>query len=113
MEIIEKNILYFNEENNYKPAGKPPKEDGFYMTIRCGYGGIYTDFNEWRNENWMKQSLDGSRVIAYSREPIPNDKANEWLETRRKALMNRTTEEVDFDNRLENLQKELFKDLYV
>lgn len=110
MEIIEKNILYFNKENDYKPSNKLPKEDGFYMTIRCGYGGIYTDFNEWHEGHWIKQVLDGSNIIAYSTEPVLNDKANEYLKTRIKTMIDRTDEKIEFDNRLENLQNELLKE---
>ena len=36
--LLKENIFDFN--GVYKPLNKNPKNDGFYMTIRCGLGGI-------------------------------------------------------------------------
>ena len=84
MEIIEGHILEF--DHDYKPANHPPKEEGFYMTIRCGLGGIYYRFDEWREGNWQVGILDASYVIAYSRETIAREVVNECA---RKKLDNR------------------------
>lgn len=84
MEIMEEYILNFN--NDYKPANHLPKEDGFYMTIRCGLGGIYYELDEWKDGNWQVRILDASYVIAYSRETIARDVVNEWA---RKKLANK------------------------
>lgn len=83
MKIREEHILDF--DNDYKPANYPPKEDGFYMTIRCGFGGIYYNLNEWKDSNWQVGILDGSYVIAYSREQIPREVVNEWARNKLKA----------------------------
>lgn len=76
MKIEEKHILDFHDD--YKPSNVPPKEKGFYMTIRCGLGGIYTSLNEWDGEKWMMNILDASKVIAYSKELIPKEDVNAW-----------------------------------
>lgn len=83
MEIKEEHILDFNYD--YKPANNPPKEDGFYMTIRCGLGGIYYNLNEWKEGGWQLGILDGSYVIAYSKETISKEAVNDWA---RKKLAN-------------------------
>lgn len=84
MEIKEEHILDFS--NDYKPANYPPKKDGFYMTIRCGLGGIYYSLNEWKDDMWQVGILDFSSVIAYSRETIAKEVVNEWV---RKKLENK------------------------
>ena len=77
MKIEEKHIIDFDGE--YRPFNYcPPKEDGFYMTFRCGLGGIYTSLNEWKDGKWMMYATDASSVIAYSREPIPKEQVNAW-----------------------------------
>ena len=83
MEIREEHIVHF--DNDYKPANHPPKEDGFYMTIRCGLGGIYYNLDEWKDSNWQVGILDGSYVIAYSREQIPREVVNEWARNKLKV----------------------------
>jgi len=69
----EKRIFDFDrekEENNFVPAHYKPKEDGMYLTIRCGLTGIYTSVNEWKDGNWQMNILDGSTTIAYSRNKL-------------------------------------------
>ena len=44
-----------------------PKEEGLYLTMRCGLTGIYTKVDEWKNGHWQLRILDGSRTIAYNR----------------------------------------------
>ena len=83
MEIREGHILDF--DHDYKPANYPPKEDGFYMTIRCGLGGIYYNLDEWKDGNWQVMILDASRVIAYSRETIAREVVNEWARNKLKV----------------------------
>ena len=77
LEIIrpyEKRIFDFDrEENDFVPAHYQPKEDGIYLTIRCGLSGIYTAVNEWKDGKWQMSVLDGSTTIAYSR-----NKLNLW-----------------------------------
>lgn len=70
----EKRIFDFDRKNNnFVPSHYPPKEDGIYLTIRCGLTGIYTHVNEWKDGKWQMGILDGSTTIAYSR-----NKLNLW-----------------------------------
>ncbi len=76
IKTYEKRIFDFDrekEENNFIPAHYNPKEDGIYLTIRCGLTGIYTKVNEWKDGKWQMGILDGSTTIAYSR-----NKLNLW-----------------------------------
>lgn len=69
MQTYEKTIFSFDhDKNDFKPGNIKPKEDGWYITIRCGFSGIYTVLNEWKNGGWAANSTDGSYTIAYSRE---------------------------------------------
>ena len=52
MEIIHKRIFDF-KDHEYIPAHHDPKEPGYYMTIRCGLSGIYTQLDEWKNNKWQ------------------------------------------------------------
>jgi len=65
-------IMSFKREDgtDFIPAIYKPKEKGYYITLRCGYGGIYQIVNEWDGNDWMINATDGSFTIAYSREPI-------------------------------------------
>ena len=74
--ITHEHIFDFNGE--YKLAKYPPKENGYYMTIRCGLNGIYTYFDEWKNNMWQLGVLDDSSVIAYSKEQITLEQVKEW-----------------------------------
>lgn len=66
-----KEIMNFDRDgNDFKPAHYPPKEDGTYLTIRCGLTGIYQMVNEWKDGKWQCIVLDGSETIAYSRDRI-------------------------------------------
>ena len=38
----------FDFKGDYKLAKYPPKEEGYYITIKCGLGGIYSYLNEWK-----------------------------------------------------------------
>ena len=40
-------------------------EDGHYITLRCGWPGIYQHFNTFEHGKWQVEVLDASRVIAY------------------------------------------------
>lgn len=71
LKSYEKRIFDFDrEDNDFKPAHYPPKEEGYYLTIRCGLTGIYTTINMWKNGNWQMNVLDGSTTIAYSRNKL-------------------------------------------
>jgi len=67
-----KRIFDFNKnEYDFIPAKHiNPKEEGYYLTIRCGLSGIYQMINEWKNNEWVVKLLDDSYTIAYSREKI-------------------------------------------
>lgn len=80
MEISETKILNFNGE--YKLAKYPPKKDGYYMTIRCGLGGLYTNLNKWKDGNWMMSAADDSAVIAYSKEQITREQVDNWCKAK-------------------------------
>lgn len=71
-----KTIYKFNGE--YKLAKYPPKEDGWYITIRCGLSGIYTCLNEWKDNKWQVEAADASDTIAYSKERISKEIVDEW-----------------------------------
>lgn len=67
----DKRILDFDrKENNFKPAHYPIKEEGLYVTIRCGLSGIYQTLDRYENGSWQLRILDGSRIIAYSRDKV-------------------------------------------
>ncbi len=66
----DKRIFDFNEQNNFKPAHYPVKEDGLYVTIRCGLSGIYQTLDRFENGDWQLRVLDGSRIIAYSKDKV-------------------------------------------
>ena len=70
MKEFEKHIFNFDRDDenaNFVPMTFKPKEEGTYLTIRCGLGGIYTAFNEWKDGQWQCGICDASQVIAYSR----------------------------------------------
>jgi hypothetical protein len=53
---------------NFKPfrEGETELEEKMmYVTIRCGFGGIYTCLNQWMGGRWDAECLDGSTTIAY------------------------------------------------
>lgn len=68
----------FDFKEDYKLAKYPPKDDGYYMTVKYGLGGIYTTINEWKNGKWMVLATDDSDVIAYSREQVSKEDVKEW-----------------------------------
>lgn len=72
----------FEFDGKYKPSNREkqmPRENGYYMTIRCGLGGIYFCLDEWKDGTWQVGVLDASSVIAYSREQIQPSEVTEWL----------------------------------
>lgn len=67
----QKRIFDFDrDENDFKPAHYPPKEEGVYVTLRCGFTGITQELDRYENGEWQLRVLDGSKVIAYSRNTI-------------------------------------------
>lgn len=71
----EKDIFKFdriNEESNFVPSTYcgNPKEEGMYVTIRCGLSGIYQVLNWWKDGKWQMECCDGSSTIAYSRNKV-------------------------------------------
>lgn len=72
LKIFEKDIFSF-EGAFYLSAHRKPEKEGFYLTVRCGLGGIYTHINEWKNGKWQATSADASTVIAFSKELFPMD----------------------------------------
>lgn len=42
-------------------------ENGTYITIRCGFVGIYTMLNEMKDGNWMIEVADASFTIAFAK----------------------------------------------
>jgi len=66
-----KKIFNFNEdEHDFIPAQHDPKEEGYYITIRCGLSGIYQMLNEWKNNQWAINLTDDSYTIAYDRKKV-------------------------------------------
>lgn len=71
MKQFEKYVLEFDREDkdlDFVPMAFPPKQNGTYLTIRCGLGGIYTAFNTWTDDHWDGMTCDAGTTIAYSRE---------------------------------------------
>jgi hypothetical protein len=79
----------FDFDGHYKLAKYPPKEDGYYMTIKCGLGGIYTTLNEWKNGEWMVFAADDSGVIAYSKEQVSKEDVEEWVDAKLEKYRNK------------------------
>lgn len=75
--LDQKTIFSFN--NEYKLAKHPPQKDGYYMTIRCGIGGIYTKIDKYQDGKWLTQIMDDSKVIAYSKEYIFENIVDKWI----------------------------------
>lgn len=73
MKTYERNIFKFDHaENNFIPYSNKvkPKENGLYLTIRCGLSGIYTVLNEWKDDNWQMAIADGSTTVAFDPTPV-------------------------------------------
>lgn len=72
MHSYERRILEFKRDDGYDfvPGHYPPTEDGIYVTLRCGFTGIYQTLNEWKDGKWQIGITDGSTTIAYSRKTI-------------------------------------------
>ena len=67
----DKRILDFNhDENDFIPAHYPPKEDGLYVTLRCGLAGISQTLDRYKDGRWELRVLDSSKVIAYLRNKV-------------------------------------------
>ena len=69
MHTLEKHVVDFHDTGFYD-GFKPYRErltveNGTYLTIRCGLGGIYTVINEMKDNHWQVECLDGSTTIAY------------------------------------------------
>jgi hypothetical protein len=79
----------FDFKGDYKLAKCPPKEDGYYITVKCGLGGIYTSLNEWTQGKWMVLSTDDSDVIAYSKEQVSKEDVKEWLNVKLEKYRNK------------------------
>ena len=77
MEITHERIFDF-KNHEYIPAHHDPKEPGYYMTIRCGLGGIYTCLDEFKTGKWQVGVLDDSSVIAYTKEQVTKEAVKEW-----------------------------------
>ena len=84
--LDDKTIYKFN--GKYMLAKYPPKEDGWYMTIRCGLSGIYTCLNEWKDNKWQVEATDDSVTIAYSKECISKYTVTEWTKKKLEKYRN-------------------------
>jgi len=67
---FDRHIQDFDRKDPFFAEFKPYREnrhidDGLYVTIRCGLGGIYTMLNEIKCGVWQGRVLDDSRTIAY------------------------------------------------
>ena len=78
----------YNFNGKYKLTKYPPKENGFYMTIRCGLQGIYTCLNEWKDNKWQVEAADDSVTIAYSKERISKYAVTEWTKKKLEKYRN-------------------------
>ena len=69
MKSYEKTLLSFGD--SWKKYGKiKPESPGIYLTVRCGFSGIYTCLNHWDGSKWGVESADGSETIAFKKEQI-------------------------------------------
>lgn len=67
---FDKQLVEYNNDkllNGCRPfkEGKTNLENGVYLTIRAGLGGIYSMLNEWKDGHWGCKVLDDSYTIAY------------------------------------------------
>ena len=69
MESYHKVIMEFYD-TDFIPGNVRPKKKGYYLTLRCGLGGIYQMVNEWNGSSWEVNATDASYTIAYSRNTI-------------------------------------------
>ena len=77
----EKTLMAFNRHGDDGTDFHPfsyskPKEEGIYLTIRCGFTGIYTMLNEWKDGEWQVECADGSTTIAYRKDQAIIDELN-------------------------------------
>jgi hypothetical protein len=79
----------FDFKGDYKLAKYPPKEDGYYITVKCGLGGIYTILNEWTQGKWMVLTTDDSDVIAYSKEQVSKEDVKNWMNAKLEKYRNK------------------------
>lgn len=68
MKPYERNILKFDKNNDF--VLREPTQEGYYVTIRVGHGGVYTNVNYWKDGNWLGRIVDGSHVVARSSKQI-------------------------------------------
>lgn len=66
---FDRKILNYYDDSFYSGM-KPVRdtmvlEDGIYLTIRSGLGGIYTALDEWKDGQFQLRVLDASKVIAF------------------------------------------------
>ncbi len=94
--IKEEHIFGFNGE--YQLAKYPPVKEGYYITVKCGLGGIYTRLNEWKDGKWQVQATDDSDVIAFSRNQVSKEEVEEWCKELMKGFVV-TTEGVKNEER--------------
>lgn len=58
---------YLFGDRRFKPYHDGMRvSNGMYITIRCGYTGIYTMLNEMKDGKWVDGVLDGSTTIAFA-----------------------------------------------
>ena len=65
-----KKLVEYNKDkllNGCRPfrESKTNLENGVYLTIRAGLGGIYSMLDEWKDGHWGTRVLDNSYTIAY------------------------------------------------
>ena len=64
-------LLFAFTLQGFKQDNEPiTKEDGMYITIRCGFAGIYQRLDRYKDGKWQLIVLDGSKVIAYSKNKV-------------------------------------------
>ena len=98
-ELVEKmnehsKYIFGFENKNFKPYRKNrsvPKEEGIYLTIRCGLSGIYTAANLWQNGNWIGRAMDDSETIAFSDEHLEDiEKLQEEIKELERSIKDET-----------------------
>ena len=59
-------LLQFPEDKTWHLYPEhPPKEDGYYLTLRFTWGRLYTNLDQWKDGMFLVGIADGSKVIGY------------------------------------------------
>jgi len=74
MKNFDEVVMEFSDKSGWIHIKRKPEKEGWYVTVRVGFAGIYRLLDQWKDGQFQIQCLDGSSVVAYSKDPveIPN-----------------------------------------